>query len=381
MQKEHADQLHSQALLDLTMRAKPGIFIYLAVWLVFVFGFDFWELSPTFIIVNSVVIVLLLAFRLLHLLQVNKATKPNTKALYQFLISGILFSALHWGVLTAVVLSQFQESSAYHLMLVVLAALAMGGASVLSISNTLRFFYPLALYAPSFLVFLSIADASSLIYGLCMVLSYAYTISASKYSRDTYWSAVKNHLIAEERAELLERLSITDPLTQLKNRMYFESKFDEEWKRSIRLQSSLSVLMIDFDHFKGVNDSLGHLFGDHVLKQVSQHIATELKRSTDLIARYGGEEFVVLLPSTDATGAKIMGERIRKAVEDMVIVFQGEEMSVTCSVGGASTVPRVGDDKMSLVKHADNALYQAKNRGRNCYCAFELSDEGVFIGG
>lgn len=368
-------QLQLQALYDLTMRAKAGIYIYLAIWLVFVFAFDFLTVDSTFVYINTCAIVLISLARLIHAQCVNRATEDNTQLFYQLLIYSILISALHWGILTAWILQYEQVTGAAHLMLIVLPAFAMGGASTLSISNALRIFYPLALYLPPITVFFYQSEPLSLVYAVCILCSYVYIVSASKYSRENYWSAIRNHLIAEERAEALEKLSTTDQLTQLKNRMYFDTEFDKEWRRAFRLKSSISLIMIDFDHFKAVNDTYGHLFGDEVLQRASSLISNELARPADSVARYGGEEFVALLPNTGAEGAKTTGERIRKAVEKMDMTHEGKTVKITCSVGGASIIPTENIEKNALIKYADSALYQAKNTGRNRYFAYHSASD------
>ena len=367
MQTAQNNQLRLQALVDLTMRAKAGNFVYFAIWLVFVFAFDFWALSSTFVVVNSVFLLLMMCLRLIHIQLLKRVKNENADQFYQFLVGNILISALHWGTLTAWIVTYDNVTSASHLILIVLPAFAMGGASALSISNTLRIFYPVALYTPPLVVFFYQNDPLNLVYAISILISYLYIVSASKYSRENYWSAIRNHLIAEERAVELEKLSTTDQLTQLKNRMYFDNEYDEEWRRSFRLKSPLSVVMIDFDHFKQLNDTYGHLFGDDVLRLASAIITNELKRPTDCIARYGGEEFVALLSNTDAQGARTTGERIRKAIEAMDIEHQGQKVKITCSVGAASAIPSNDIDKTTLIKQADSALYQAKHLGRNRY--------------
>lgn len=372
MPKEITSQLQLQALYDLTMRAKAGIVVYFAVWTVFVAAFDFWELSQNFVIINFAIIVLSMVTRLVHMQKVKRASEENAESLYQFLIINVLLSALHWGVLTAWVLYLDKSTSAAHLMLIVLPAFAMGGASTLSISSGLRILYPIALYAPPLAIFFYQSDPLSLVYAISILISYFYVVSASRYSRENYWSSIRNHLIAEERAAELEKLSTTDQLTQLKNRMYFDEEYDTEWRRSLRLKAPLSIIMIDFDHFKQLNDTYGHLFGDEVLKQASPIISNELKRPTDCIARYGGEEFVAMLPNTDREGAQTTGERIGKAVEKLHIEHQGRRVPITCSVGGCTIVPDHNLDKTDLIKFADGALYQAKGQGRNRYFAAEF---------
>lgn len=250
-------QLQLQVLYDLTMRAKAGIYIYLAIWLVIVFAFDFLTLNNTFVIINSAIIVFISILRIIHLKLVKSANEENTALLYKFLIASVMTSALHWGFLTAWILMFDKVTSAPQLMLIVLPAFAMGGASTLSISNALRIFYPLALYVPPVIVFFYLTDPLSIVYAISILASYAYIVAASNYSADNYWSAITNHLVAEERAKELEKLSNTDQLTQLKNRMFFDNEYQKEWLRATRIKSPLSIIMIDIDHFKKINDTYG----------------------------------------------------------------------------------------------------------------------------
>lgn len=161
---------------------------------------------------------------------------------------------------------------------------------------------------------------------------------------------------AERRAENFERLAITDPLTELANRRYFELRYDEEVQRATRYGLNLSCLMIDIDKFKSINDTYGHTTGDEVIIAVAQAIRIST-RSVDLPARFGGEEFVVLLPETELERALTIAERIRASVEAIAL---GEgRPRVTTSVGVSSGV---GPE---LLENADKALYEAKRRGRN----------------
>lgn len=161
---------------------------------------------------------------------------------------------------------------------------------------------------------------------------------------------------AERRAEAFERLAITDGLTDLANRRYFEMRYEEEVQRAVRYGLSLSCLMLDVDRFKSINDTFGHATGDEVLVEVARLVRAGT-RSVDLAARYGGEEFVVLLPETDLARAQAIAERIRASVEALRL---GEgRPEVTISIGAASGASR------ELVEQADRALYEAKHRGRN----------------
>ena len=167
----------------------------------------------------------------------------------------------------------------------------------------------------------------------------------------------------------LEILAIEDGLTGLANRRRFDERLLEEWGRAYRERTSLALLMIDIDHFKGFNDSYGHPAGDECLHTVAGILADEAQRSSDLAARYGGEEFAILLPNTDAAGCTRIGERIRRALREAAIThcLNLPTGMVTASIGGA--ICRPGTERSSgpasLIEAADRALYAAKVAGRD----------------
>jgi len=166
-------------------------------------------------------------------------------------------------------------------------------------------------------------------------------------------------------AKLLEEKQI-DHLTGVNNRKAFEEAFSVEWRRAERYKYPVSLLMIDIDHFKQVNDSFGHLAGDECLRIVSDLIQASFNRSADLVARYGGEEFVVLLPYLQIENAVLCAERTRAMIEAQVFVYAGTKIRMTASVGVSSLVPEAGMNSIELIKLADEALYRAKDAGRNC---------------
>jgi two-component system chemotaxis family response regulator WspR len=166
---------------------------------------------------------------------------------------------------------------------------------------------------------------------------------------------------------VLQRLMNSDGLTGLSNRRHFDEYLEMEWRRAMREQSQLSLLMIDVDYFKAFNDSFGHLKGDEVLHQVADSIRGGCSRPSDLPARYGGEEFAMVLPSTSSGGARLVAEKIRRAVEALHIphTSPAEGSVLTVSIGLATMLPQQGEEHRLLIQSADRALYQAKNAGRN----------------
>jgi diguanylate cyclase (GGDEF)-like protein len=160
----------------------------------------------------------------------------------------------------------------------------------------------------------------------------------------------------------LVEMNTKDVLTGIYNRRFLESRLQEECDRHRRHSRPLSLLMIDIDFFKKVNDTYGHQCGDLVLHSVATKAASII-RSTDFIARYGGEEFCCLLPETTADAAETVAENLRKQIEEMENSFDNSNVKVTISLGISSFISEDSPD--SLLKRADDALYQAKHSGRN----------------
>lgn len=177
--------------------------------------------------------------------------------------------------------------------------------------------------------------------------------------------------------ELREQAN-TDPLTGLANRRFFKTIAEKELSLMRRQQDYFTVLMIDIDHFKSVNDLYGHQAGDTILKRVAQTLAGNL-REEDMVARIGGEEFVVCSPATNRLAAIVLAERLRKAVESLAVEVEGRVVPVTISLG-ISLRPQDGDDLDALLAVADERLYIAKQQGRNRFCVADkmqpASDEG-----
>lgn len=172
------------------------------------------------------------------------------------------------------------------------------------------------------------------------------------------------HQLSAANAALLEK-NRTDGLTGVKNRRFFDEQLTTEIKRSSRAQLALTLLLIDIDHFKQVNDRYGHLAGDACLRAVAKAVYRCLQRPSDELARYGGEEFAALLPHTNRVGGLQMAERIRAAVAALTFEYDGHSIPVTVSIGCATTVPTRDYVCDKLIAAADGALYEAKRSGRN----------------
>ncbi|MEV4781143.1 diguanylate cyclase domain-containing protein [Burkholderia sp. LMU1-1-1.1] len=171
----------------------------------------------------------------------------------------------------------------------------------------------------------------------------------------------------KQSEDALQRAAMVDPLTQIANRRHFDSFLEKEWQRSMRSGQPLSLVVLDVDHFKLYNDTLGHPAGDTCLQRVAAAIASHALRPTDLAARYGGEEFVLLFAETGAETAAMMAEAIRAHIESLRIPHPRSTTSewLTVSIGVATIHPHQLDNTESLFVAADRAMYVAKEGGRN----------------
>lgn len=191
-----------------------------------------------------------------------------------------------------------------------------------------------------------------------------------------YETLKREHLQLECANKEIMILSQTDPLTGCYNRGYLTERLPQEIKRAQRYRHPLSIALCDIDHFKGVNDTYGHQFGDHVLKSFVACIQRWIRNDIDWVARYGGEEFLIVLPETNLAGATKHSERLRQEVSQMVIAANGSQVQISASFGIASFDEQVSLTKglpEALINTADQYLYQAKAGGRDCVAAGRMN--------
>ncbi len=193
-------------------------------------------------------------------------------------------------------------------------------------------------------------------------LSYEYLVIELKQAKET---AEKLAGELKDANDKLRSMAFRDGLTGLFNHRYFQDFIEAELSKGIRYERPFSLIMLDIDHFKKINDEYGHPVGDIVLKEMSAAIEQTV-RKCDVVSRYGGEEFAIVLPETTLKGAVILSERIRKGVEHLKIETNGVNIKMTISIGVTIWEPGLGvTDKAQIIDAADKALYKSKNTGRN----------------
>lgn len=184
---------------------------------------------------------------------------------------------------------------------------------------------------------------------------------------------------ANELLSLREQV-ITDPLTELFNVRYFRSALDTELERTVRTTIPTSLMMVDLDHFKQVNDVWGHEVGNQVLK-LTARLIKQVTRQLDIQCRYGGEEFVVILPSTTLLLASQVAERLRQKIAESEIFTEEQSFKVTASIGLSVRLAHEKGTASDLIKAADDCLYQAKSAGRNQVCFVGSEPEEATVSG
>lgn len=364
-------EVQRRLLLDCANRVKGGIFVYVCLWLAIGVASGFAHHQPAFWLINVGIFSVNALLRLW--LQINLARLAAERLqTAKVLFAGLLFlNVLHWGVLTSLCVLMPTLHEIQIPMLLAAGGIAASGASVLAIHRLLRVVSPIAVVAPVVIGLLVQPSASNTLVAVLCIIMVVYFIGTARVLYNDYWAALSNSLLLEQRARQLEELSNTDALTHLRNRLYFDVNFSSEWKRACRHRWPVSILLIDLDHFKNINDHHGHAFGDVCLQTVARLLQDEVQRAGDIVARWGGEEFIILLTQTGPDAASSVANRLLKAMSEYTLYNGDQPVPVTGSIGVASAVPMQPDQGYQLINQADQALYQAKERGRNQFVVFE----------
>jgi diguanylate cyclase (GGDEF)-like protein len=358
-------RLEQQGMLDLAQRAKRGSYLHLPLWLLLCTWTGVASRAPLVFWSNTLLFALMTAVRLRLHARFERLVIEWPQRARMFGFATLLVPCLQWGLLTALALYWPPMQAMFVPLELTAVGLATAGSVVLSINRTVRLSYPVCVLLPLVIALLASPNAANLLQAVMALILLAYVLAATRLVHHDYWSALTARTELETRARNLETLSFTDALTQIPNRLYFEQSLDRGWSVAMRDGRAVTMLLIDLDHFKRINDTYGHLCGDACLKAAAQALRAPLHRGADLVARYGGEEFAVLLIGSDAAAGRTMAQRLLRSVEAARIVYEGVSVKIACSIGVATIVPAADARPEALVHQADKALYEAKQQGRN----------------
>ncbi|WLQ12649.1 GGDEF domain-containing protein [Hahella aquimaris] len=375
---ELRDELEQQRKRDLANRQRPGILFYPATWVFISAAIMFSSPTPEkslWLAYVALLIVAVSSYRYYAMHQFMRKLEIGREASYTPLLFGASFSAGLWGGIAALSVLPTPFSPHFPLFLTCTLGLCAGGAASLAILGRMVNLFIICLLAPMTLALFSPYATQPGAVGF-LLMTFGLGMSwISTLPRHEYEVAVLSIIKLSQQAKYLTELTIQDGLTGVKNRRYFDQILNADLRRASRLNYPISLLLIDIDHFKRVNDRYGHLVGDECLVQTAQTLMRQLQRNSDVLARYGGEEFGIILPGVDAEEAAALAEKLRRAVAACAVWNLSDPVSVTISIGGVSGVPRETMTPKQLLELADKALYQAKSYGRNC--VFWSSLDGV----
>lgn len=310
--------------------------------------------------------ILLVMYRLYNGKMLSKYLEQKNQALTRrhenfFLISNI-FQAFMWTI--ASVLAVIYAPQPFELITFVLI-IGIITAATLSMSALYKaylvFFFLMII--PQIMIMLYYGEHQHIGLVILAIIYMPATILLSRAIYTSRLSSIESNDALQESVEKLHKLSVTDSLTNIYNRRYFFEIVDNMISLAIREQKKVSLLMIDIDHFKKVNDVFGHQVGDFILVSFVDEVKKVMRKS-DIFARVGGEEFSILLHDTSLEGARIISEKIREKIENREFTYNGDSIKITVSIG-VSELNQNNNSVESLYKQADELLYIAKENGRN----------------
>lgn len=353
-----SQQSLNQALIDTTSRIMGAMYVYLALWLVITLVAGVQKTHPQLVWGTALWLGVIAAARAVVAHQLHSLLDHSPALANRLTVGLVLANGLTWGLLTAASVHVPALEPIRTSMLLVAVGLSSGGTVAMAINPTLKMWFPVSVIAPLAIATATHASDSNFMLASLMVVYTVYVMHSARIVSQDYWRA-------QDAFRALEHASLTDPLTQVPNRLHFERQYQIEWRRACRLNTRMAVMIVDLDHFKRVNDEHGHPAGDIVLQEAAKAMSTAIMRPCDVLARYGGEEFIVLLPEITEEGAHIVAERLRTQVEKLTITLPSSATCITCSVGYTCLVPGHELEADDMIRQADEALYQAKKGGRN----------------
>lgn len=349
---------------DLIARSKPGALIAFLLWFC-VAGLIYNDSgdSDTVRWLLHISLAFIVSFGLrVYFTFIAQRQVENTRLCRFYISTGLIIGCLTWGVMAAC--SYLDTPLFVHQDLILFATIGLsaGGAVAFSVLRLYTYIYVLCMMVPILVVEFFFVER--------MIIDKVYTVFI--FIAGLLWVTVnssKEYMAAKVSNLQLLEMSNTDGLTGVKNRRYFDLQLAQELSRIQRNKGSVSLILIDIDHFKQVNDLHGHVVGDACLVALGDCLQRSVKRISDTVARYGGEEFAIILANTCEVDSLALAERIRLAVKAMNVESDELKVPLTVSIGVSHC--QAGEafcQPSTLISEADAALYQAKGLGRNQVC-------------
>jgi len=359
------DEMRFFANKDIVARSPVGTYIYLLVWLAIIIPKNFYSIAPNITILFSLALLCLAIIRMLLAKNFEVIYRKSPIFWKVCFFSIVWATALLWGILCYMGFTDPRFDTISLPLIISIAGFAGGGTPAFISDRVLTVGLLIALLLPTGILLVFNPLFSDVTVILLFFIYWLAMFSITKFQHKAYWRSLKNTFLSKRQALFLERLNTIDALTGLNNRAYFDTYLHENTEKTLKLESNLSLLFIDIDHFKVINDTYGHLVGDECLIQFAILLNKLIKFEGNIAARYGGEEFAVILPFYNHQKALTLAEQIRQSVENFKFDSKSEAISFTVSIGVATMIPDASDLDKQLIGMADKAVYLAKKFGRN----------------
>ena len=362
--KKALDQeFRRRADFDFIKRALPGVLLYICAWPIVFFWTGFADQRPHDSIIFGTIFTVTSLLRLLH----GQLTARIYDHHYAIWNSSLTFLCLvhagAWGILFYLANLNPAYAEISGMVNLVIAGIATGSVQSLIPKYNLTRIYIAFVILPTILATVLAGQQYEL--GFICVLFWLYLAGVGKRFRREYERAFVIEKELYQNQKELKELNRTDPLTKSRNRRDFDEQIKEAWEHAIETQKTISILMFDIDHFKNINDSHGHPMGDQCLKQFTKTIGPLINDNAGNLFRYGGEEFSTIILCAEESEAVKLAEDARKRVENSPVVADDITVSMTMSVGICWTVADNAKSVEQALESADQALYKAKQSGRN----------------
>ncbi len=356
-EQDYLQYLQKQIFVDVDERSVNGIYVYFVAWLIIGGVSGFYIQNSLFFWSTGAVLLTLGVIRLAVHIYFSKREYQNPTTRKIWLYFNVLVPAGIYSVLFSLSIVRPEFEPIFIYLLMAIFALISTGAVIFAPMKKLSIAFITAITPLPFICAIFVSE-ERLIEGLMLAL----------YSTYMFAQAIKlnqEYLINLKQRFKLDKLNQQDSLTGIANRRRFDAAFESAWKSALRSQVSLSLILIDIDFFKKVNDKLGHSAGDEVIKSIAQVIRAKCQRETDVVARLGGEEYGVLLKDYDINKLETFADQIRVAIESCETQSEQYSIKVTASLGVAYTQAELDKSAKALFNVADKNLYAAKEAGRN----------------
>jgi diguanylate cyclase (GGDEF)-like protein len=354
--------------MDFLSRSFPGLFVYATVWPLLAFAADFFSINYNLAVTFTALFIGISVVRVAHAYSTPYfyAISPS---IWRIALFSLAFShALTLSSIHVYLIVIDENFNMVILTTLIMVGLVGGAASSLAPKPIFTQFYIAVILCPTMIAYF-FSPSYHFLAPLVVVMWIYYILMCRRYYKE-YTRAFDIERKLKENQIKLEALNQTDTLTGIYNRQYFDNALDLQWDLASRSQSSLSILFLDLDFFKKVNDEYGHIIGDKALCHAASVFQETAKRKSDMVARYGGEEFAIILPSTQHDIAKELAENIRLNIEKTPLIYGEITVQLTVSIGVNYTIPNNQINCILFLDQVDQALYEAKHTGRNCVVSY-----------